>query len=89
MPAAFWKVTSIDLAAAVADLVEEAAVPAARIDRLQQIEVGARLDFTARVPWRELQVDDDVVGGKGGIEAEVDFADELFVRTRGAERRGR
>jgi len=45
-----------------------------------------RLDFTPRVPWRQLQVHDDVVGGQGGIEAEVDPAHELFVRTRGAER---
>ena len=34
----------------------------------------------------EVSVDDDVVGGKGGIEPEVDPAHELFVRTRGAER---
>ena len=74
------------LAAAVADLVEQPAVAAARIDRLQHVEVGAGLDLAARVARRELEIDDFAVARQGRIEAEVDLADELFVRTGGAER---
>ena len=42
-PVAFWKVARIALGAAVADFVEQAAVAARGIDRLQQVEVGARI----------------------------------------------
>ena len=73
------------LAAAVADLVEQPAVAARRIDRLEHVEVGARLDLAGSISRRELQVDDHLVARQIRIEPEVDLADELFVRTRGAE----
>ncbi len=73
-------------AAAVADFVEEATVCTARIDRLQQKEISARLHLAARILRREFQIDDDVVARVRGIEAEVDLADQLLVRTGGAER---
>ena len=77
------------LAAAVAGLVEQTAVALARIDRLQHVEVGGDFDQALRVSRRELQIDDDVVGGKVGIEGEVDLADEFLVRRRRRRTAGR
>ena len=45
------------LATAVADLIEQPAVAPAGIDRLQHVEIGARLDLAARVARRQLEVD--------------------------------
>ena len=72
-------------AAAVADFVEQAAIAARGIDRLQHVEIGARFHLAARVARRERQVDDHRVAREIRIDAEVDFADELLVRSRGAE----
>ena len=74
------------LPAAVADLVEQPAVAAVRIDRFQQVEIGARLDLASRVARRQPQIDDVVIARQLGIEAEVDLADQLLVRPRRAER---
>jgi hypothetical protein len=39
-----------------------------------------------RVARRQLQIDDLAVARQRRVEAEVDFADQLFVRSRGTER---
>jgi len=74
------------LAPAVADLVEQPAVAAARVDRFQHVEVGGRLHLATRIPRPERQIDDGAIAWKTRIEAEVDLADEFFVRAGGAER---
>ena len=74
------------LGAAVAGFVEQPAVAARRIDRLQQIEVRREFDQTLRILRRQLQIDDAAVLRQGRIEREVHLAGELFVRAGGAER---
>ncbi len=74
------------LRAAIAGFVEQPAVAARGIDRLQQVEVGGELDEALRILRREIEIDDAAVLRQRRIEREVDFARELFVRPRGAER---
>ena len=74
------------LAATVPRFVEESTVTAARIHRLQEVEVSAELDFAAHVSRCELQVDNDVVFGQVGIELEMSDAHELLVRSSEAKR---
>ena len=73
------------LAATIADLVEQPAVAAPRIDRFQQVEVGARLDLAPPVARPQFEIDDEGIGWRFGIEREVDAADQLLVRPGRAE----
>ena len=83
--AAFWNDRQDPLAAAVAGFVEQPAVAARGIDRLQQVEVGGELDQALRVLRRQIEVDDALVLRQRRIEREVDLADQLLVRPGGAE----
>ncbi len=74
------------LGAAVARFVEEPAVAARGVDRLEEIEVRRELDQALRVLRREIQVDDAAVLRPRRIKGEVHLADELFVRSGRAER---
>ena len=51
----------------------------AQVDRLQDVEVERVLDLAARIPRRELDVDDDGVLRIGGIDLAERLADDLFV----------
>ena len=65
------------LGAAIAGFVEQAAVAARRIDRLQEIEVRRELDEPLRVLRREMQIDDAPILRQRGIEREVDLAESF------------
>src|SRR5262249_37516100 len=67
-------------------LVQEAAVAPPRVYGLQQVKVGAELDLALRIPRCELQIDDRLIRRQQRIDRELDFADELFVRSGGVER---
>ena len=75
------------LAAAVAGLVEEAAVAAPRIHRFQQVEVRRELDQALRVLRGAIEVDDGAVLRQPRVEREVHPADEFLVGAGGTERR--
>ena len=74
------------LRAAIAGFVEEPAVAARGIDRLEEIEVRREFDEALRILRREIQIDDAAVLRPRRIEGEVNGAHQLLVRPRGAER---
>ena len=73
------------LRAAIAGLVEQPAVAARRIDRLQQVEIRRGLDQPARVDGGEREIDDALVARRLRVEGEMDAPDDFFVGTGGAE----
>src|SRR2546425_4302652 len=73
------------LAAAVRDVEEEAAVPARRVRRHEQVEVGPAFDEARGVLRGEAEVGDGLIGGMRGIHGEPEDTRELLVGARGAE----
>ena len=73
------------LPAAIGHLVEDGAVAARDVFRLDEEEVRGELHFPGGVARRLVQVGDDAVGRQGWIDSEEDLPGELLIGTRGAE----
>ena len=71
---------------AVVELVEDAAVALRGVDRAQNEEIGSVLHHAAGVPRRQLDVGDDGVLRRLGIDLPEDAAEKLLVRPRVTER---
>ena len=76
---------ALELVAAVVDAVEDLAVPALHLDRLQHVEGGAELHEPARIARRAVEIHDDGVQRIVRIHFHVHGAVEPLVRTDGAE----
>ncbi len=72
--------------AAVRHFEQHGAVAPRRIARLQHVDVRREFDQAFFAARGFVDIDDDLVGGIGGIDREISFADEAFVRPDFAER---
>ncbi len=73
-------------AAAVGESVEDPSIPPARLDRLDDVQCGRKLDQPLGIPECQVQVNDGRQALFVRVDGEVHFAEQALVRPGVAER---